>query len=280
MGTRVIVASDVHLCHVDWYQCPSADRMEYLIEDLKEHHAKRPYEQVLFLGDYSLDFWAWNNGGSFVRDGVSNTRVFVEQYASRLPVPYRMLCGNHEQYGEKAWREITGQGRQFSAVIGGYLFIGCDTFADELDPAYHHDGVYTPVDLDFVRRAMEEYPQLPVILCAHWFDAEKEPPVLDEFLQNEPRITALFCGHDHLNFCETFRNTNVPLYHDGAYSYIGAGATFETQMWGFCELTLTEEGVETVYISPAHSVITESGERYDHPYTEQHRVFFKRRDKV
>jgi alpha-beta hydrolase superfamily lysophospholipase len=43
----------------------------------------------------------------------------------------------------------------------------CDNYAGELDPDYHHDGVYTPTDLSFVRKAMAEYPDLPVILIGH-----------------------------------------------------------------------------------------------------------------
>lgn len=281
METRLIIASDVHLCHVDWLGRSSADRMEALVRDLKEHYAQHPYETVLFLGDYSLDFWAWDVGGSYVREGVSNTRTFVRDYASRLPVPFRMLPGNHEQYGDVLWQEITGDGRQFYFTLGGYLFICCDTFAGDLDPDRHHDGVYTPVELDFVRKAMVEHPALPVILCAHWFDAEKETEAFRTFLQEEPRVTALFCGHDHLNFCENWGTEAdpVPLYHDGAYSYTGAGKTPREQTWGFCEVTLTEEGVEIVYLSPAHTVTLEDGTVYEHPYQEQTRVFCKRRDR-
>ena len=95
--TSVIVCSDVHLCHIDWYGCPAEKRLQYMVEELNLRYRQQPYEKILFLGDYSLDHWAWDRGGSVLNDGVSNTANFIRDFASRLDAPYAMIPGNHEQ---------------------------------------------------------------------------------------------------------------------------------------------------------------------------------------
>ena len=75
-----------------------------------ERQVKSP-DAILFLGDYSLDHWAWNVKGSWLTEGKSYTKQFVETYLKELPAPHFMLAGNHEQYGEELWKSITGFSR-------------------------------------------------------------------------------------------------------------------------------------------------------------------------
>lgn len=277
MEKRVIICSDVHLCHIDWYGVSCEERLERMVAQLNEYYEKNSYEKIIFLGDYSLDFWAWDIGGSYVREGLSNTSLFIEKFASELKAPYYMLPGNHEQYSYKKWKEITGSDREDAFVLGGYLFISCDTFSGELDPDYHTDGTYVPVNLDFVKQKLCEHPDLPVILCSHWFDTEKEPPEFFEFIKTEKRITGLFEGHDHKCTVTDLgeRADNVCIYHDGHFSY--SGGTLEEQMWGFCDVILGEKGVNVKYVEPENMIIENSVEKA-YPLNERNLLFMPRRD--
>jgi len=274
---RMIFCSDVHLCHIDWYGMSSKDRMDNMIEKLNEYYAERPYEKIMFLGDYSLDFWAWSIGGSYLREGVNNTENFAKQYASRLKAPYHMMPGNHDLYGDDKWQEMTGVKRDGSFVVGGYLIVASDNYSGILEPDFHSDGEYSPTKLDFVKAEMEKHPDLPVILCSHYFDEEKEPPEFFEFLKNEKRIVFLICGHDHIIGVTDF-GEDVKLYHDGHYSYAGGHKSPSELMWGFCEAVLTEEGVDIRYIEPENELTLENGTKCKHKYREQNHIFFKRRD--
>lgn len=276
--SRILIASDVHLCHTAWYGVSSHERMEKMLADMQALYQQRPYESIVFLGDYSLDFWEWDICGCYINEGKSYTAEFVRDFASRLPAPYRMIPGNHEQYGEEKWKALTGQSRRQAFILGGYLFILCDNFAGLLDPTEHSDGVYTNTDLAFIREKMAEYPELPVILGAHFFDTREgyEPDAFYSFLKDEPRITALFCGHDHINKIEDLgeKAGGVKLIHDGSYSYTHDEAA---SLWGFCEVELCEDGIDVVYIAPEHTAQV-GGETRHYPYAEQNRLFIPRRD--
>lgn len=277
--TRVIFCSDVHLDHQDYGGIDREDRMAGMVEHLNQLRKERPYEKIVFLGDYSLDHWKWQVKGSWLERGVSETERFVKDYASRLEAPYYMLAGNHEQYGEALWQKFTGCSRQDYFVVGGYLIICCDNFAGDLDPDFHSDGTYTITDLDFVRKAMAEHPNLPVILCAHDFDYDKEPEEFFTFVKEEKRITALLAGHVHLADVHELgeRAGNMVIYYDGHYSYAGGKGTLKDTMWGFCDAVLTDEGMDIRYVEPENDV-TIDGEPYHHPYTEKNHRFFPRRD--
>ena len=278
-NTRMIFCSDVHLCHANWFGRSSADRMENMITQLNQFCQEKPCEKIVFLGDYSLDFWVYDIGGSVLREGLSNTTNFVRNYANRLNVPYHMAPGNHEQYGYENWMEITGTPREDAFVVGGYLIITCDNFSGLLDPAFHSDGVYTPTKLDFIRKKMSEFPHYPVILCGHFFDIQKEPSEFFRFLKDEKRITLLICGHDHVANVDDLGEEagHVCLYHDGQYSYSGNGTTPYENMWGFCEAILTDDGIDIRYVEPANTVEFD-GNVLEHPYRERVHRFFPRRD--
>lgn len=271
---HIIICSDLHLCHAAYYGPTSERRMDEFIRQIEAYHQKRPIDRIFMLGDYSLDFWAWQIKGCYINEGKSYTDQFVKEYASRLPAPYHMLAGNHEQYGEEKWKELTGSPRRFAKEIGGWLFIGCDNFSGNLDPLEHSDGTYTPTDLAFIKEQLNQYPDLPVILLSHWFELTKEPKEFFEFLQKEKRITLLFCGHDHLNKITDLSEygAEVSIYHDGNFSYT---SNPKEQLWGFCELILSEEGVAVQYIEPATTLPHEPALHHEERIS-NHR-FFERR---
>ena len=272
----IIFCSDIH--QVDHYDYPAEKRVENLIAELNAFHGKYPYEKIVFLGDYSLDHWGWNDGGSWSY-GVCNTQNFIDRYAVNLKTPYHMSPGNHELYGNEKWKEITGAERNDCFLVGGYLVICCDNFAGDLDPVVPTDGIYTPTDLTFVKQKLREFPDVPVILCSHYFDLQKEPESFFSFIKNEKRIVVLVCGHDHLVEITDLGETAdyVCLYHDGHYSYAGGSKTLSDIMWGFCEAKLTSEGVEIRYIEPENNIHTDVFS-VKHKYREQCSRFFKRRD--
>ena len=198
MRKRILLASDLHHCHLTWYGLSSEERMERLIRDLNAEYRRDPYEVILFLGDYSLDFWEWDTKGCYLNEGRSYTREFVEKVCPRLPSPYLMIPGNHEQYGEDMWRSLTGCSRKGVWTTDGWLFILLDNFSANLDPKEHSDGTFTPIDVDFVREQMDAYPDRRVVLCSHHFDFEKETPEGCRLVQ-DPRIVCLASGHVHLS---------------------------------------------------------------------------------
>lgn len=277
--TRILIASDIHLCHISWYGIDPRERLNHMLADIAAHHRKKPFDATVLLGDYSLDFWEWDVCGCYINEGRSYTAEFIRDFVPHLPSPVRMIPGNHEQYGNEKWRELTGNDRRQSFVLDGYLFILCDNFSGLLDPMEHSDGVYTNTDLVFIRERMNEYPELPVILGAHFFDTRegKEPEEFYAFLKDNPRITALFCGHDHENRIEDLgeKDGNIKIIHDGSYSYTRDTAS---SLWGFCEIILREDGIEAVYIAPAHEAEVD-GKVCSYPYTEHNRIFIPRRDR-
>lgn len=277
--TRVLVCSDVHLCHFDWHGRSSEDRMDNMIGQINAYGEARPFEAVLCLGDCSLDHWKWQVKGSWLAKGLSNTERFVKEYASRLKVPFYMIPGNHEQYGDALWQKFVGTPRQFSFTLGGYLFVMCDNYAGELDPDYHHDGVYTPTDLAFVRSALAQNPGLPVILCTHNVDRDKEPAEFYEFLKEERRITVVLCGHEHRPYVYEYGEEagNVCAWYNGHYADVAGKRDIRDMMWGFTDMVLTDEGVEMRYVEPENDIEI-NGEPYHQAYREQNIRFFQRRD--
>lgn len=275
MNKQVIICSDLHLCHHGWYGVEGEARLEEFLAAIKKIHQKTPIDQIFMLGDYSLDFWAWQIKGCYLNEGKSYTADFIKKFASRLPAPYLMLAGNHEQYGEEKWQELCGNSRQWAKKIGGWLFIGCDNFAGNLDPSEHSDGTYTPTDLAFIKEQLKLYPDSPAILLSHWFELTKEPQEFFDFLQKEKRITLLFCGHDHLHKITDLSEygAEVSIYHDGNFSYTRDP---KEQLWGFCSLSLSDEGVEVQYIEPATALPQDPALHHQERVSSSR--FFRRRD--
>ena len=253
---RVILMSDIHYCN-EWYGITPEMKREMLCADLEREYAQDPYQALLLLGDYSLDHWVWDTKGTYLTQGISDTKRFVEDCLPQMAphgVEVRMIAGNHEQYGEALWKKLTGFQRSDHLVCGSLLFILLDTFGGDLDPMEHSDGTYVGVNTDEVRALMLRYPDKKVVLCAHWFDLEKESQEFRSLLATEDRILCLFCGHHHLS--KTIPTGDAyghkPMIGTGHYSYSGEGNPLHC-LNGYREVLITEEGIASKYIVPSHT---------------------------
>ena len=253
----LVMASDIHLCHLDWYGMKNADRVQKFIDDLNDFYDDEGYDAILYLGDYSLDFWETGIYGSWRHQNLSNTEIFFDEYASQLScdVQYR-IPGNHEQYGEELWEEVSGSdlGRQFYLKMGGYLIFMLDNFDGDLDPDTDNHGVYTPTDVDWVFDVMAENPDMPVILAAHYFDLTKEGFDFRDLVCDD-HVVALFCGHDHKATIENLGPDydNKIIFHCGDYSY--SKDPIPQAPWGWRTVSLSESGIRVTYYAPESKMV-------------------------
>ena len=273
METRILLASDIHLCHKVWFGVDSDVRVQKFIDDIRAEYERQPFDALLLLGDYSLDHWKWNEKGSYIELGISNTKRFVDEYLSQLsdlPIEIRMIAGNHEQYGEELYFQLTGYHREDVYVTGDFLFILMDTYQDGLDPTEHHDGMYTGADVEFIKEQMAAYPDKKVIICSHYLEHWKDTEEFKEILRDE-RVICMVQGHTHKS--EVWHNEeeygSTKTMFTGQYgepSNSSAGP-----MWGFREIILTEDYLTSSYITPANT-ITQNGETVSYPYAKQDSV--------
>lgn len=246
---RILLVTDIHNCHIDWHETSTADRMNMLCKTLKAEYERNPYDAILSLGDYSLDFWKWDIGGSFLFDPpVSNTNAFVEKYVSEIPTDFFMIPGNHEQYGNERWKKITGRPREYVITYGDTVFVMLDTFAGNLDPSENHDGVYTGINVSLLSEILNNYSDKKVMLCAHDIIILKESDSARELIAGENRIICAFAGHTHrdntLILPESWRR--LPVFYCGDFSYNG-GRNREKN-WGYRVLDLSSESISTEYV--------------------------------
>ena len=252
---RVLLASDTHYTYLNkWYDVTPEVRMQYFVDAVKYEHALRPFDLIVIIGDTSLDHWAHGGGGSYIKDAVSTTEQFMEKYMSQMPsdVPVFVLAGNHEQFGNDKWREIVGNDRQGSMVLGDNLFLFLDSFAQELDPTYHHDGVSTPPDVDFIREKMAEYPDHRVYLISHHFDLSAGGEEFSQLVR-DPRVVTLFQGHTHQCTVKDLgtKYGGKQLVQTGNFSYTAhkdSTAAIKSSFWGFRDLVIVGDRAISRYI--------------------------------
>ncbi len=254
--SRIMITSDLHYCEPVWYEVTSEDRMGRLIRDLNAEYEKEPFDMLLMLGDYSLDFWICPPFGSVLNRGTSYTEKFMKDVYPHLPpCPKYMIAGNHEQYGNENWKRITGHERRMTVPYGDYLFIILDNFGGDLDPTDNSDGTYTPADLTYIREQMATYPATKVFLCAHDFNMEKETPEFCELLKTEDRMICLFAGHTHRSDITDLGEDcgHKCLIRDGQFSY---SRDIENSRWGWREVRFHDNGgVTTAYITPDSDMV-------------------------
>ena len=247
---RLLLVTDVHNCHIDWYNTTAEDRLSMMCRSFAEHHERQPYDAILSLGDYSLDFWKWNEGGSYLwNPPISRTDEFVRQYIPQMPTEFFMIPGNHEQYSHEDWRRITGRPREYAVVYGDYVFAMLDTFAGNLNPTENHDGCYTGINAAFLSAVLDDHPDKTVILCAHdIIPAMEQNHAAQTLIQSEPRIVCAFAGHIHRDNTVLLPPSwrCLPVFYCGDFSY-NSGRTGEKN-WGYRLLNLNGETLSTEYI--------------------------------
>jgi len=258
---RVLVTSDLHYTVLARYYSMNRDtRLQYWLDGILAEHERDPFDLIVILGDVSLDYWGWNNGGVHQRfPDVSETKSFVEKYLPKLPegVPVFVLPGNHELYSNDEWKEITGNNRNESFVLGDNLFIMPDSYGGVVDPEYVGNGVndapYTPVDVDFINEVIDSNPDCKnIFLMSHYFDFQKESDEFRQLLKDEKRIVGLFAGHSH---DENVRKLNDYGYIDLTIAQTGNFAsndssTVENFNWGFRDIKITPKRIYSTYITP------------------------------
>ncbi len=262
MKVKLLILTDLHLCHIAWHGMAPEARLEQMITQVNERILTFAPDALLMLGDYSLDFWQWNVGGSMHFDPpVSNTTRFVQDFVSRLTMKPIMLPGNHEQYGQDAWKQITTCDRSFRLDLPSLTLLGLDAFGSDLDPAENSDGTYTSPDLSAISAALTET-AAPLLLFAHHFDPEKDTPAVVDAIGGEERILALFAGHTHVISAEQYGTK--PLFRCGHYSY-PRGSLLD-HPWGWREVIVDDSCLKTYYYVPeTHPEI--DGKSYHQPQT-------------
>ena len=249
---RILLTSDIHCTHLlEWYNVPYKDRMQHWVDSVTAEHEEQPFDLIVIMGDVSLDFWQHSGGGSYINEGYSSTDEFIMDYVFSLPreIPYFMMAGNHEQYSNEQWLDLTYNERQGYYVLGNNLLLFLDTFAGELDPDYHHDGKYTGVDMDFVDEVLAEHGDKDIWLIAHYFDMNNESDEFKSFLKDNDNIKGLFHGHVHqctaIELGEEYNNLTIA--QTGNFAYTKA-SDIEGSFWGFRDLVITADGAESRYI--------------------------------
>ncbi len=267
---RYLLASDIHQCHIEWYGVTTEERMDRFCRHIEEEYKKEPFEALLLLGDYSLDFWKWDIQGCYIKEGKSNTKIFADKVLRRLEklgVKMAVTAGNHEQYGEKLWNEITGYNRRDCVVCDDCVFIVLDTYGADLDPTEHSDGTYCNADTAYIKKIADTYPNHKIILCAHYFDAENESDEFKTLVRENERILCLIHGHVHksdvIELGEKFGNK--ALLCTGNYSYGEEKNGAVTPMWGFRDLILTDDTLISRYITPENDIALD-GKTVHRPY--------------
>jgi UDP-2,3-diacylglucosamine pyrophosphatase LpxH len=257
---RVLLLSDLHYCQEEYGGISRDEKAKRIVDFIRAEHEKFPFSAILFLGDYSLDHWAWKTMGSWLTEGKSYAKQFVQTYLQDLPAPHFFLPGNHEQFGEEKWRELTGCCRSGEMVVGDFLFILWDSYGANLDPIEHSDGTYTPINVQKTRAIMERYPDKKVILCSHFF-----VPTLSEeecALIRDERVVCLCMGHTHytgVNMLAEEYGCKLVL-QTGSWGGTGSSGRFP---WGGRELYLEDGCVTSSYIVPAQTLFQQE----THPYT-------------
>lgn len=247
-GKRVLLLSDLHYCQEEYGGISIDEKAERIIRQINEEHKKCPFDMILFLGDYSLDYWAWSTRGTWITESKSYTKLFVDRYCRSLPAPFYMLPGNHEQYDEEQWQQITGFHRSAHFVIGDYLFILWDSFGADLNPTEHTDGTYTPPNVGEILDIMSAHPEKKVILCSHSFQptfAEEECALI-----RDSRVVCLFQGHTHHSGVITLPEEygSKKLIQTGAWAFTSPVTNLP---WGIRDLYLKDDRIFSGYIVPS-----------------------------
>ena len=246
---RLLLATDIHNCQFDWYDMKTEDRMELFTKSLIDEYERKPYDAIVTLGDYSLDFWAWNEGGSYLWETpVSRTDEFIKKYVSRMPTDFYMIPGNHEQYGNEIWQKIVGTPREYVIEYGEYVFVMLDTFAGELDPKRHHDGIYTGINTEFLSSVLCDYKDKKVILCAHDISIAEESDAARNLILENKNVICAFTGHTHRDNASILPISwrSLPVFYCGDFS--SSSKESGERNWGYRLLDVSSDAILTEYV--------------------------------
>ncbi|MBQ7337817.1 MAG: metallophosphoesterase [Clostridia bacterium] len=246
---RILLTSDMHCTDLmTWYGVSDESRLQAWVDTVLAEHVKQPFDAMIIAGDISLDYHAERTPYD---KGHSTGLIFMQKFMPQLPaLPHFILAGNHEQFSHEDWSALVGNARQGEITLGKDTFLCLDNFREDLGPVYDSSDKYSPMDMDFIRKAMAAHPNNRFWLVSHYFDMTKESDAFRALLAADTRIKGLFMGHTHLN-------TLIPLgkaYQDlviaqtGNFSYTCGDLTRD--FWGLRDLVITEDGASSRYILP------------------------------
>lgn len=135
---RFAVVSDIHYDYDDTEETNMGidTKMMCLINSMNEEHHKKTLDFLLITGD--------------IHDNctLEKMHTFKKDYLWRFEMPVVVFPGNHDNFTDEVWRELTGYGRQFSLETDDFYFIFCDNFGDNLGKTWlsHWAAYYSSAD--------------------------------------------------------------------------------------------------------------------------------------
>ncbi|MBE6701947.1 MAG: hypothetical protein E7585_00825 [Ruminococcaceae bacterium] len=228
-------------------------RMDFLVQAVLKEHEKQPLDAILMPGDLSVDDYDFRNLP------YNYCEKFRNEVMAKFPVPTYVQPGNHDSYTTEQWKTMFGTPRQFSAVIGGSLFLMADTYNAPTNGA--SGSPYTPFDIAWAKAEMARHPDLPVFITAHYIHWRREGEPFAAFLRENPRVKALFVGHSHrfetVRMGEAYNNRSM--YDIGAFSYYTKPTNgkwdfnifHQDWRWGYQLLEFDDKTFKTWHVSPA-----------------------------
>ena len=241
---RVFLSSDVHSGHV-YYNFDPEQRLQEYVDFVNAEHKKQAFDLMIFMGDYSLDYWI--NGGTVLHQDRRDAKTFVDKWVSQLPdVPKFFLAGNHEQYSDEEWQAITGNARSGCVKLGDNTFVLLDAFAGDLDPKKDADGTYVNLDYTAIQTAVDENPNGNVWVMAHFIDHGGESANFKRTIANNDAVRGMFMGHRHSRdlIQAGAAYGNKVIAQTGNF----ADSRNEGCIWGFRDLIITGKSAVSRYL--------------------------------
>ncbi|QJD80975.1 metallophosphoesterase family protein [Spirosoma rhododendri] len=176
---RFAVASDGHYGEPN---TPSDTYYTDLLTALTNRHQSSPLDFVVINGD-------------LIHQGNSGLLPATKAYLDKLPVPYYVTRGNHDQVSVATWQALWGYPTNHVVELPKATLVLLDT-SDET-------GAYLCGDAAWLRKAMTTVrADLPVFLFMHipFIHNVQGTDVCGDIvkvLNDFPTIRAVFHGHDH-----------------------------------------------------------------------------------
>lgn len=237
--------------------------MQLWVDSILAEHQRQPIDLIIVNGDVSLDFWS--DGGSYIENQIKETEIFIKGYVSQLPkdVPVVVLPGNHEQYDDVTWLNMTGNARNRVYELGNNLFIMLDLYRVDETHQQEGNGKYTPLteeEVKKLRTQIEQYSNHNVYIISHYIDMAKQNTAdggaFKTLLEEKDNIIALFAGHTHKSSVlgegeNTYGGKTVA--QTGHFSYFTSDFTDADKtidnFWGFRDLIITADSAYSRYIT-------------------------------
>ena len=237
------------------------EKIDKITEAAAAENSALSLNALLVLGDLSIDDYDFRNLP------LNYCERFKRECMDILPCPSYAIAGNHDSHPNSEWQRIFGYDRQFSVEFGDTAFIMLDTFNNVAKSA--SGAAYTPVDMAFLKKKLEDHKGKRIFLCAHHFDLIKDSEDFYSTVRESKDIVALFRGHTHCpEIIKTDLLGNKPLIDIGGYAYKGVELpdgryTFlvfdESIAWGYQIVEMYENRCVIYHHTPAIDYKGENG---------------------